>query len=157
MSRMQSLGSFATSLVLWTMLSAAVVAVVAVSIWFLLAMVGLAWTPFSCTTEVRGRAASISGFDFEISETDCDTLAKDASISVFASRMGHSKKTLLLEYSPAGVDELPVITSVGLHEVQIFIPKISNLIFRRDRMRDLSVAYKIDVTEYQDNGATPGE
>jgi hypothetical protein len=126
-SRMPYLGSIVRTLALWTMLSAVAVAG---RVWFLLAIVGLAWTPFSCTTEVRARVAGISGFDFEINETDCDTLAKDASISVFASRTGRAKKTLLLKYGPAGVEELPVIRSIGSHEVQVFIPKISDLMFR---------------------------
>jgi len=98
-----------------------------------------------------------SGFDFEISETDCDTLAKDASISVFATRVGRANKTLVFKYGPDGVDDLPVITSMDQHEVQISIEKISDQMYRLDHLPDLAIAYKIGVIEYPDNSMKPNE
>jgi hypothetical protein len=72
-----------------------------------------------CITETRKRLPNVSGFDFEISETDCSTLGEDASISVFASKSGQTGKTLLFKYGPAGIDPISVITSVDEHTVQI--------------------------------------
>ena len=74
---MPSLASFVKELLFWTLASA--VTLVAI-LYLLLATVGLAPTPYDCITETRGRISGVSGFDFEISETDCDTLAKDAAI-----------------------------------------------------------------------------
>jgi hypothetical protein len=139
---------------MWTMLSAVAVAA---SIYFLLAMVRLAWTPFTSTTEVRESVTGISGFDFDIGETDCDTLAKDASISVFASRTGGAKKTLVFKCGPEGVADLPVITSVRQHEVQISVARISDLMFRLDHFPGVAIAYKIDVIEYPDDTTKPNE
>jgi hypothetical protein len=141
-------GSLFKTLLLWTVIPTASLITIT---YLILAMVGIAWTPYSCTTEVRERFADVSGFSFEISETDCDTLAKDASISVFASRTGGVEKTLLLKYGPAGVDDLPTITSTDQHAVLISIKKISDLIFHRTRLKELSVVYKIDIIEYPEN------
>lgn len=134
---MPTVGSFGRTLLFRIVLPAAV--------W--LAMPGLAWAPFTCTAEARERFANVSGFDFEVSETDCDTVAKDASISV---QDGPHEQNSALKYGPTGVNALPVITSVGPHEVQISIPRISDLIFRRDKLADLSVTYRIGVIEYPD-------
>jgi hypothetical protein len=149
LSRIQYLGSFFRLLLFWILIPSAFFIVIS---YLILAMVGLAWTPYSCTTEVRERVAHVSGFDFEISETDCDTLAKDASISVFASRTGDMEKTLLLKYGPAGVNDLPTITSIDQHGVLISIEKVSDLIFHLDSLQELSLVYKIDVVEYPENG-----
>jgi hypothetical protein len=147
--RIKYLGSIFKKLLFWILLPSALFIALP---YLILAMVGLAWTPWSCITEVRERVADVSGFDFEISETDCDTLAKDASISVFASRIGGVEKTLLLKYDPAGVNELPTITSIDQHSVSISIEKISDLIFHLDRLQELSVVYKIGLIEYPENG-----
>jgi hypothetical protein len=69
---------------------------VAAVLFLLLFAVGL-WSPYACATTVHQRIAGLSGFDFEISETDCDVLAKDATTSVFVSKAGQAKKTLLFK------------------------------------------------------------
>src|SRR5437870_5556751 len=61
----------------------------------------------ACMTEVLNRISDLGGLDFEISETDCDTFAKDASISVLVSQSGRTKKSLLFKYDPSGVAPLP--------------------------------------------------
>ena len=125
------------------------VTLIAAYLW--LAMVGLAPTPFDCTTEVRGRTFAVSGFDFEISETYCDTIAKTAAISVFASRPGKEKKVLLFKFVPAYKDLLPVITQLDPHSVRISIAEISSLFLSRTKLKGLNVNYKIDVIDYPNN------
>jgi len=118
------------------------------AVYLSLATVGLAPTLHTCTTETHRKISGLSGFDFEISETDCSTLGEDASISVFASRAGEADKTLLFKYGPAGVDPMPVITSVDRHAIEISVLRISDIVFRRDNWGDLSVKYKIGVVDY---------
>src|SRR5260370_40032503 len=67
--------------------------VAAVEVLFL-AAVGL-WSPYGCTKTVHQRVAGLSGFDFEISEMGCDLFGKDTTTSVFISKAGGTKKTLL--------------------------------------------------------------
>ena len=145
---MPSLASFVKELLFWTLASA--VTLIAI-LYLLLATVGLAPTPYDCITETRGRISGVSGFDFEISETDCDTLAKDAAISIFASRPGQARKVLLFKFDPAYDDLMPVITSVDQHTVQISIPRISSLFLRREKLKDLFIIYKIDLIDHPDN------
>jgi hypothetical protein len=144
---MSALAACVRRLLLWTMWP--VLVLTAIYLYF--AMMGLAPTPYDCITETRGRISGVSGFDFEISETDCDTLAKDAAISIFASRPGQARKVLLFKFDPAYDDLMPVITSVDQHTVQISIPRISSLFLRRDKLKDLFIIYKIDIIDYPDN------
>src|ERR1700694_2487599 len=85
------------------------------AVYLLLATIGLAPRPYTCLTETHEKISGLLGYDFEVSETDCSTLSKDASINVFASKTGQTDKVLLFKYDPAGVDPLPVITSVDRH------------------------------------------
>jgi hypothetical protein len=150
----QSLAAFIRTLLFRTLAPA--VALVCV-LYLLLAMVGLAPLPDDCITEVRGRISGASGFDFEISETDCDTIAKTATISVLAWKPGQTKKVLLFKFFPAYVDLLPAIVSVDQHTVEISITEISSLFFLKERLEDLVVNYKIDVIDYPDSDARKSE
>ena len=101
-----------------------------------------------CITEHIGRIPNRSGFDFEISETDCDTLAKDAAISIFASKVGQTRRTLLFKYDPAGVNPYPAITSIDRHSIQVTVPRVSEVIFQRNDLEGLSVTYDIGAIDY---------
>jgi hypothetical protein len=119
-----------------------------VTVYFFLASVGLVPTFRTCITETRETVRNVSGFDFEISETDCSTLGEDASISVFASRSGQIRKTLMFKYGPAGVNPMPAITSIDPHTVQISVPRISDLIMQRSNLEGLSINYNIGIKDY---------
>ena len=147
---MSSLAGLVRALLFWTLAPALTLVAF---LYLLLATVGIARTPFDCITVTRGRIFGISGFDFEINETDCDTLAKTATISVFASRPGQTRKVLLFKFFPAYIDPLPVITAIDQDTVQISISEISSPFLRKDKLKDLSVIYKIDVIDYPDNDA----
>ena len=75
------------------------VAVVAAIEVLLLASVAF-WSPQGCTATVHQRIAGLSDFAFEIREAGCNILANDATTSVFISRVGGTKKTLLFKYVP---------------------------------------------------------
>jgi hypothetical protein len=132
------------------------VSAVAAVVFLLLFAVGL-WSPYSCTTTVHQRIAGLSGFDFEISETDCDVLAKDAATSVFISKAGQTKKTLLFKYVPPGFDAIPTITSVDEHTIQISIRRVPTIFCRRDKWETLTVKYDIGVVDYPGRSGEPDE
>jgi hypothetical protein len=136
-------------------LAIGVVAVAAVG-FLLLFAVGL-WSPYACTTTVHQRIADLSGFDFEISETDCDVLAKDAATSVFVSEAGLKKQTLLFKYVPPGYDAIPSITRVDEHTVQISIWCVPQILCRKDRWQTLAIRYVIGVVEYPHRNGEPDE
>jgi hypothetical protein len=98
-----------------------------------------------CVTEDRGRTTGLSGFDFDIIETSCFF---DPAVSVFVSKAGEQKQTLLFKYFPLGIGPVPTITSMGGHVVQISVSHVSSLSCRRDRWGDLTVKYDIGAIEY---------
>lgn len=126
----------------------AAIAVTIGPIYLLLAMVGLAPTPGTCITEIHRKIISPLGFYFEISETDCDTLAKDSAISVYASRTGQTGRTLLFKYGPAGKDPDPQITVIDQNTLELSIPRVSDVIFRQENWRGIIVKYHIGTIEY---------
>jgi hypothetical protein len=120
---------------------------VAVVMFLLLAAVGL-WSPYACITTVHQRIAGLSGFDFEISETDCDFLAKEAATSVFIARAGQTKKVLLFKYVPPGFDAIPTITALDDHTIQLSIWRVPTIFCRKDKWETLTVRYNIGVVDY---------
>src|SRR5260370_25941859 len=98
-------------------------AVAAVEVLFLTA-VGL-WSPYGWTKTVHQKVAGLSGLDFEISEMGCDLLVKDTTTSVFISKTGGTKKTLLFKYFPPGFDAIPTISLLDEHTIQISIWRTS--------------------------------
>ena len=132
------------------------VAAVAVVVFLLMFAIGL-WSPYACTTTVHQRITGLSGFDFEISETDCDVLAKDAATSVFVSEAGQKKKSLLFKYVPPGYDAIPSITRVDEHTVQISIWCVPQILCRKDRWQTLAIRYVIGVVEYPHRNGEPDE
>jgi hypothetical protein len=112
-----------------------------------LALTAFGLTPFACLTETRQRISDLSDFSFEISETSCDTLAKDDAISVFATRPGHTEKVLLLKYDP-GPDVLPTIRVTPSHEISIAISAVSSIFSQRDELDGFPIRYDIGVVRY---------
>jgi hypothetical protein len=100
--------------------------------------------------ETLARLSGIAGFDFEISETGCDVIAKESWINVYASTPGQIGKALLFEYVPAGTGPIASVTAVGEHAVKISVPWISSEHFRRHRWRQLAVTYDIGTVDYPD-------
>ena len=125
-------------------------AVAAVEVLFL-AAVGL-WSPYGCTKTVHQRVAGLSDLDFEISERGCDLLVKDTTTSVFISKAGGTKKTLLFKYFPPGFDATPTIALLDGHTVQISIWRVPIIFCRKDKWETLTVEYNIGVVDYAFDG-----
>jgi hypothetical protein len=120
------------------------------SAYLILASVGLAPTPYTCITETRKKIPNLSGFDFEITETDCSTLGEDASISVFVSKAGGNTKTLIFKYGPAVDGLLPSIVMHNEGNLSISIPIVSDVVFQEHKWQNISIAYNIGHIDYQD-------
>jgi hypothetical protein len=84
-------------------------------------------------------------------------LAKDAATSVFISKAGQTKKTLLFKYVPPGYDAIPSITPVDEHTVQISIWRVPQILCRKDRWQTLAIRYVIEVVEYPGRSGEPDE
>jgi len=103
-----------------------------------------------CPTETLATLSGVAGFNFEISETDCDVIAKESWIGVYASMPGKMDKALLFEYVPAGTGPIASVTAIDEHAVKISVPWISSQHFRRHRWKQLAVTYDIGTVDYPD-------
>ena len=93
-------------------------------------------------------SVSLSADWYEISETNCDEIAKEDWISVYVSRTGRPHKALSFQYDPPDVDPFPVIVPIGPHSVQISVPWNAEVLFHRDGLKGLSLVYRVGGIEY---------
>jgi hypothetical protein len=120
----------------------------------LLAMVCLAaavmlWWSRGCHTEVLASNPSISGFNFEVSVTDC---WHNPETGVFVARPGQREKTLLFRYL---APEVPTITALDEHTVQIALGDIDQIFCREDKWQELTVKYDIRSIRYSGSRPEP--
>jgi hypothetical protein len=107
-------------------------------------------------TETRMEIANLSGAQFQVTDTDYDALAKEEWVSIYVAAAGDShfarlihRKTLLFQYDPWSYDAaMPTITSLGPHRIQISVPRVSSIRFKRADWKNLSIDYKIGFVEY---------
>jgi hypothetical protein len=106
----------------------------------------------SCTTQTRRTFYNMSGFNFVVSETDCDSMGRQTWISVLVARGGRAPKNLLLQYVPVEYDvPYPVVRQKGANAFRISVPAISTLMYRRDRWETLSIDYDIGDIDHPRN------
>jgi hypothetical protein len=113
--------------------------------------IALVYPGYFCDTRSLGSFSDVAGYDFEISETACDVLAKDDAITIFATKAGKKGKTAIFKYDP-GAEEFPEIVAVGAHTAHISLKSISSIFFRKDNIGDLSISYDIGHIYYPGSG-----
>jgi hypothetical protein len=108
-----------------------------------------------CFTEVLAEARGVSGFDFEVSETDC---WHSPAVSIYVLKPGRTKKTRIFQYTRLrDSDPPPAITSIDGHTILISLPRASTVDCRRDTWKALTVTYDIGPVEYPGIHARPPE
>ncbi len=107
---------------------------------------GIFWLLFgmnACISTTRSRL-SVAGLEFKVEETDCDTLAKDASISVYGLDDPGRGRTLLFKYGPESYDlPLPSIEVRDQQTIVIAVPRVSDVDFQLDTWNNHSIRYDI--------------
>lgn len=113
---------------------------------------------WACSSETRMTLPDISGGEFEVIYTNCDTVAKDESISVYVSARSWvakllAKKTLLFRYDPAiSNSPLPSIKPSGQNRILISIPRVSSISFQSRKWGAIEVDYEIGKIDYPEPG-----
>ena len=102
---------------------------------------------------------SFTSADFEVIETNSDTIAKQLWVSVYAYDSGSQSnwfsrrihpKTLIFQYDPWNSDEeTPTIEAVKPGRVQISIGRVSHILYQRRDWNNLLIDYKIGFVEYR--------
>lgn len=120
----------------WVVKSAAVLGMAC------LVAAAMLWWWRGCFTESLANISDVSGLNFEVSTTDC---WHSTETGVFVSKPGQSGKTLLFLYNSL---EVPAITSVGEHAIQIALGDVDQVFCRQDKWQDLTIKYDIRNIRY---------
>jgi hypothetical protein len=108
-----------------------------------LAAVGLAWTPWTCIAEQRKVVTNLHGIDFEVTETNCDVLAKDDVMRVLVSKTGGRRKVSILEFDPVGWAPLPQFSVSDDGKITVAVEKMGAVLKQQDEWNGISIHYKI--------------
>jgi hypothetical protein len=91
---------------------------------------------------VLGNVSGVTGFDFETSIRDC---WHNPETSVFVSKAGGGKKTVLFSYySP----DAPTITAIDDRTIQVTLGDIDHVFCRTDKWEGLTIKYVIRSIRY---------
>lgn len=118
-----------------------------------------AYTENACLTEERLKIDDHYGFAYEVVYENCDTIAKQEDISVYAKKAvpkgyhgssgSEDQRTLLFRYDPGRYDNpLPTITRPSQSTILISIPKVSSIIYQNRKWENMSVNYEIGQVDY---------
>jgi len=106
------------------------------------------WRMSGCITEAHATSI-VSGFNFEVSETDC---WHNPEMSVFISKSGQNRKTLLFAYASRLA---PTITLVDERTVRIDLGDIDHIFCRSVRWEGLVVEYDTGAIRSSGNHLEP--
>ena len=113
----------------------------------------------ACLTETKLKTEDPAGFIFEVEYSNCDTLAKDEAIRVYARKVTpkrvwtfpgwQNKRTLLFRYDPGRWDNpLPSITRPSGSTILISIPEVSSIEYRNRKWEIMNINYAIGRVDY---------
>ena len=97
-----------------------------------------------CFTEVLGSSSGISGFDFEVSETDC---WHSPAVSVFVLLPGGSKRTRIFQYV-RDTESGPTIVPIDEHTVRVSLPRAIEIDCQTQKWGRLTIKYDIGPVRY---------
>lgn len=100
----------------------------------------------ACSTQSETR--NVSGLKFEIRRVDCDTFAKDASVSVLVVTDG-KEKTEIFKYEPDERNPLPVISMTPDHHILISVPSVASIYSKAANWRGTAIEYSIGAVYYR--------
>ena len=120
----------------------------------------------ACISEAKTNIPDLGGVGVDVFYTNCDTLAKDESISVYFSRSAVKKdswfarwrnqRALVFRYDPGRYDDpLPSITRPSLSTILISVPEVSSILYQSQKWQDVSVGYQIGKVYYPATSKQP--
>ena len=116
-------------------------------------------SPDTCISEELKAIPNVGGAGFYVEYVNCDTLAKDESVSVFITNAWEVKsgiakpagdKTLIFRYDPGGRVDVPspLIQASGSDQILISVPEVSSVSFESKKWRNISIDYRIGQIAY---------
>lgn len=109
------------------------------------------WNP-ACMTQTLREISNLSGYDFKITETNCDLLAKDDAIRVFISPTGKHQDALLFQFDPVYLRGegyvMPTITVSDEGNVSMSVREVASIAVQKPRWQNISIEYDIGRIQY---------
>lgn len=106
----------------------------------------------SCDSQIIDTITNLSGLDFEITDLECDTLPKDASINIFVSKTGTNEKKLIFKYDPFfdDVTQRYIMPSIMVKDknIVISIAKMYSIYSKEEHWHDYVIDYRINDIMY---------
>ncbi len=135
------------------------IAGVVLSITVIFVVFRFASSRFTCQTEERLKIDDPAGFRFQVEYKSCDTLAKEETISIYATKIAskgaglfsrwRDQRTLLFRYDPGRWDNpLPTITRPSQSEILISLPEVSSIEYQNREWEKMSINYAIGRVDY---------
>ena len=123
------------------------------------------WTAFRISvirmtcSAANVKQVNLSSLRFEIEDMNCDGLAKDEAIRVYAKNTAldggwffskwRNQRTLLFRYDPGNWDNpLPSITRPNSSTILISVPEVSSIDYQNRNWANMSVTYQIGHVDY---------
>lgn len=111
-------------------------------------------SPYTCHTQTLQSLNHFAGAHFTVSHTACQDYTHKQFISVYVQRSvgphapfyAHwfNKPTLLFRYHPeSATAPPPALTQVAAHTVQISVPSVSKVDYKRPQWLQLTIRYSI--------------
>jgi hypothetical protein len=113
--------------------------------------------PGACLTVDEATYRNIDSAEFHAVDTNCDTLAKEEFVEVYAYRNdAHTvlpkwlrKRTVVFVYDPLNSDEaLPAISAPQPGHILIAVSRVSSVEMRKSEWNGHQIDYKIGQVEY---------
>jgi hypothetical protein len=111
-----------------------------------------------CITEKQAKFENVAGWDFEAEYTNCDTLAKDEEVRVFAvpaqaknSRLGRllARRRLIFAYDPASsIADGLTVQAKDAERILISLPRASSVFERNRTLGQIGIDYDIRRIDY---------
>jgi hypothetical protein len=108
--------------------------------------------PGVCMTENLKTIADLGGMKFDVVYTNCDTLIKEDSVSVYISKTLNGRESLFARWSNRrilifryvpGRSDTPSISSIGGDRILISIPDVSSVYFQSHEWENIHIDYNI--------------
>jgi len=114
--------------------------------------------PSACISEDKTTIPDLDGVRIDVVYTNCDTLAKDESISLYFSRSAvkdswfarwRNRRALIFRYDPGRPDNpLPSITHPSPSKILIAVPEVSSIQYQTQKWQGVSIGYQIGKVYY---------
>lgn len=103
--------------------------------------------PPACLPLYQKKIIDPVGLTFDVTETDCDVIAKEFYAEIYVSRTGDDAKTLIFKYDPEQSSH-PTVRVFNRSTIMISISSVSSVIYQANEWQNMIIRYRIGKIQY---------